>query len=65
MSAPYAKIITTKKEEQKMRKALDYIKQELTYMNNDISFVKTISVYGYIIIGLSSMLVGLWIGVHN
>ena len=48
-----------------MRKALDYIKQELTYMNNDISFVKTISVYGYIIIGLSSMLVGLWIGVHN
>lgn len=48
-----------------MNKALNYIKQEVSSMNSDITFVKTMSVYGYIILSSVSLLVGLWVGAHN
>lgn len=44
---------------------LNYIKENIKEMNNDITFVKVTSVYLYVIIGAGAMLVGLVIGLHN
>jgi len=48
-----------------MKNLLTSIKSELTSMNNDIQFVKVMSVYGYVIFSASAMLVGLVIGLRN
>ena len=48
-----------------MKKIVNYLVEEIKIANQDISFVKTVSVYLYLIIGSSAMLVGLFIGVHN
>lgn len=37
----------------------------LKAMNQDIQFIKVMSVYGYVIFSASAMLVGLVIGVNN
>lgn len=48
-----------------MRNVISYLKQEIKIANQDIEFIKVMSVYGYLIIGASAMLVGLVIGVNN
>lgn len=48
-----------------MKNLLNTIKSEIQIMNQDISFVKTMSIYGYVVIGASAMLVGLLIGVNS
>lgn len=48
-----------------MKNVLTSIKSELKSMNNDIDFIKGASVYLYLIIACSAMLVGLVIGLRN
>jgi hypothetical protein len=64
MSAVSTKLKLSNKG-QKMKNILNAIKQELNAMNNDIDFVKTMSVYGYIIFSCVAMLVGLVIGSNS
>ena len=37
----------------------------LKLMNQDIQFIKVMSVYAYVIIGCAGMLIGIVIGVNN
>lgn len=48
-----------------MRNVIKALGKEVALMNQDIEFIKVMSVYGYIIIGAGAMLVGLVIGMNN
>lgn len=48
-----------------MKNLLNTIKSDIKAMHNDVEFVRVISVYGYVIIGATSMLIGLVIGSNS
>ena len=48
-----------------MRNVIKALGKEVALMNQDIEFVKVMSVYGYVIFSASAMLVGLMIGLSN
>jgi hypothetical protein len=48
-----------------MRNVIKALGKEIALMNQDIEFIKVVSVYGYVIFSASAMLVGLVIGLNN
>ena len=61
MSDATAKLNLTTRKKNQMKNLIN----TLSEMNNDIDFVKTISVYAYLIIASVAMLVGIAIGGHH
>lgn len=46
-----------------MKKVITYVKENISLMHNDIDFVRTMSVYFYLVIAASFMAIGLYIGI--
>ena len=61
MSDATAKLNLTTRKKNQMKNLIN----TLSEMNNDIDFVKTISVYAYLISASVAMLVGIAIGGHH